>query len=221
MRYNTVNYKLRETADIEIQESAMSKKENTKKKKSREEEEEEQLPPDVKARRETYDWIQSLMAALIVCVCIFIFFVRVIDVSGSSMNPTLYNGDKMIVSDVFYKPKAGDVVVFKSDTYDPNKALVKRIIATGGQEINIDFSTGTVYIDGEPIEEDYIAELTRNKLDFIGPKTVPEGCVFVMGDNRNKSTDSRKSEIGMVDERTIIGRVYCVIFPLEELGLVK
>ena len=197
----------------------MSKKEKTKKDKAKEEE--EQLPPDVKARRETYDWIQSLMVALIVCVCLFIFFIRVIDVSGSSMNPTLYNGDKMIVSDVFYKPKAGDVVVFRSDTYDPNKALVKRIIATEGQEINIDFATGTVYIDGEPIEEEYIAELTRNKLDFIGPKTVPEGCVFVMGDNRNKSTDSRKSEIGMVDERTILGRVYCVIFPLEELGLVK
>ena len=197
----------------------MSKKEKTKKDKAKEEE--EQLPPDVKARRETYDWIQSLMVALIVCVCIFIFFIRVIDVSGSSMNPTLYNGDKMIVSDVLYKPKAGDVVVFRSDTYDPNKALVKRIIAPEGQEINIDFATGTVYIDGEPIEEEYIAELTRNKLDFIGPKTVPEGCVFVMGDNRNKSTDSRKSEIGMVDERTILGRVYCVIFPLEELGLVK
>ena len=197
----------------------MSKKEKTKKDSVKDEE--EQLPPDVKARRETYDWIQSLMVALIVCVCLFIFFIRVIDVSGSSMNPTLYNGDKMIVSDVFYKPKAGDVVVFRSDTYDPNKALVKRIIATEGQEINIDFATGTVYIDGEPIEEEYIAELTRNKLDFIGPKTVPEGCVFVMGDNRNKSTDSRKSEIGMVDERTILGRVYCVIFPLEELGLVK
>ena len=195
------------------------KKEKTKKDSVKDEE--EQLPPDVKARRETYDWIQSLMVALIVCVCLFIFFIRVIDVSGSSMNPTLYNGDKMIVSDVFYKPKAGDVVVFRSDTYDPNKALVKRIIATEGQEINIDFATGTVYIDGEPIEEEYIAELTRNKLDFIGPKTVPEGCVFVMGDNRNKSTDSRKSEIGMVDERTILGRVYCVIFPLEELGLVK
>ena len=199
----------------------MSMKEDTKKKLSKKEEEEEQLPPDVRARREAYDWIQSLMAALIVCVCLFIFFVRVIDVSGSSMNPTLYNGDKMIVSDVFYKPKAGDVVVFKSDSYDPNKALVKRIIATGGQEINIDFSTGTVYIDGPPIEEDYIAELTKTKLDFIGPKTVPEGCVFVMGDNRNKSTDSRKKEIGMVDERMIIGRVYCVIFPLEELGIVK
>ena len=199
----------------------MSMKEDTKKELSKKEEEEEQLPPDVRARREAYDWIQSLMAALIVCVCLFIFFVRVIDVSGSSMNPTLYNGDKMIVSDVFYKPKAGDVVVFKSDSYDPNKALVKRIIATGGQEINIDFSTGTVNIDGQPIEEDYIAELTTTKLDFIGPKTVPEGCVFVMGDNRNKSTDSRKKEIGMVDERMIIGRVYCVIFPLEELGIVK
>ena len=121
----------------------MSNREDTKKKKSKAEEEEEQFPPDVRARRETYDWIQSLMAALIVCVCIFIFLVRVIDVSGSSMNPTLYNGDKMLVSDLFYKPKAGDVVVFRSDTYDPNKALVKRIIATGGQEINIDFSTGT------------------------------------------------------------------------------
>ena len=182
---------------------------------------EQQLPPEVSARRDLYEWIQSLMVALVICITLFIFVIRVIDVSGSSMFPTLHNGDKMLVSDLFYKPKAGDVVVFKSDTYDPNKALVKRIIATEGREINIDFTTGTVYIDGEAIEEDYIAELTRNKLDFIGPKTVPDGCVFVMGDNRNKSTDSRKSEIGMVDERTILGRVYCVIFPLDELGLVK
>lgn len=199
----------------------MGKDMTRKKGKNEAEEEKEQLPADVRARREAYDWIQSLMVALIICVCIFIFCVRVIDVSGSSMNPTLYNGDKMLVSRILYKPHAGDVVVFKSDTYDPNKALVKRVIATEGQEINIDFSTGTVYIDGEPIEEDYIAELTMTKLDFIGPKTVPEGCVFCMGDNRNASTDSRKSEIGMVDQRTILGRVYCVIFPLSGLGLVK
>ena len=198
----------------------MSKDKSKKKGKTEAEEEQEKLPADVRARREAYDWIQSLMVALIICVCIFIFCVRVIDVSGSSMNPTLYNGDKMLVSHILYKPHAGDVVVFKSDTYDPNKALVKRVIATEGQEINIDFSTGTVYIDGEPIEEDYIAELTMTKLDFIGPKTVPEGCVFVMGDNRNASTDSRKKEIGMVDERTIIGKVYAVIFPLSELGWV-
>ena len=192
-----------------------------KKGKSEAEEAEEKLPADVRARREAYDWIQSLLTALIICVCVFIFCIRTIDVSGSSMNPTLYNGDKMLVSHLFYSPRAGDVVVFKSDTYDPNKALVKRIIATEGQEINIDFSTGTVYINGEPIQEDYIAELTTTKLDFIGPKTVPEGCVFVMGDNRNASTDSRRSEIGMVDERTILGRVYAVLFPLSELGLVR
>ncbi len=176
---------------------------------------------DMKKRRNTYDWIQCLTSALIVCVVIFLFFIRVIDVRGTSMNPTLNNQDKMLVSDLFYKPKAGDIVVFKKDQYDPDKALVKRVIATEGQEINIDFDKGIVYVDGQAIEEDYISELTTTKLDFIGPQTVPDGCVFVMGDNRNMSTDSRKSEIGMVDNRLIIGKVYCVIFPLTSFGIVE
>lgn len=176
---------------------------------------------EIASRKNIYDWIQCLASALIVCVVLFIFFIRVIDVKGTSMYPTLNNQDKMLVSDVFYKPKAGDIVVFKKDQYDPDKALVKRVIATEGQEINIDFDKGIVYVDGEPLEEDYINELTTTKLDFIGPQTVPEGCVFVMGDNRNMSTDSRKSEIGMVDNRLIIGKVYCVIFPLSSFGLVK
>ena len=176
---------------------------------------------EIASRKNIYDWIQGLASALIVCVVLFIFFIRVIDVKGTSMYPTLNNQDKMLVSDVFYRPKAGDIVVFKKDQYDPDKALVKRVIATEGQEINIDFDKGIVYVDGEPLEEDYINELTTTKLDFIGPQTVPEGCVFVMGDNRNMSTDSRKSEIGMVDNRLIIGKVYCVIFPLSSFGLVK
>lgn len=176
---------------------------------------------DMKKRRNTYDWIQCLTSALIVCVVIFLFFIRVIDVRGTSMNPTLNNQDKMLVSDLFYKPKAGDIVVFIKDQYDPDKALVKRVIATEGQEINIDFDKGIVYVDGQAIEEDYISELTTTKLDFIGPQTVPDGCVFVMGDNRNMSTDSRKSEIGMVDNRLIIGKVYCVIFPLTSFGMVE
>ena len=180
-----------------------------------------QLPLDVRVRREAYDWIQCLMVALIICVVLFIFLIRIIDVSGTSMHPTLLNGDKMLVSDLFYKPKAGDIVVFKTDSYDPDKALVKRVIATEGQEINIDFENGIVYVDGNPIQEDYINELTTTKLDFIGPQTVPEGCVFVMGDNRNASTDSRTKEIGMVDERMILGRVYCVLFPLSEMGWVS
>ena len=176
---------------------------------------------EIASRKNIYDWIQCLASALIVCVVLFIFFIRVIDVKGTSMYPTLNNQDKMLVSDVFYRPKAGDIVVFKKDQYDPDKALVKRVIATEGQEINIDFDKGIVYVDGEPLEEDYINELTTTTLEFIGPQTVPEGCVFVMGDNRNMSTDSRKSEIGMVDNRLIIGKVYCVIFPLSSFGLVK
>lgn len=171
--------------------------------------------------RGTYEWIQCLIAALAACVVLFLFFVQVIDVKGSSMNPTLWNGDKMLVSGLFYQPKTGDVVVFKKDEYSDQKALVKRIIATEGQEINIDFDNGIVYIDGEAIEEDYINDLTKTKLDFIGPKTVPEGCVFVMGDNRNASTDSRKAEIGMVDKRLILGRVYMVLFPIDAFGPVS
>ena len=175
---------------------------------------------ELAARRDLYDWIQSLMVALMVCIAVFLFGVRVIDVSGSSMYPTLINGDKMLVSGLFYKPKAGDIVVFKTDSYDPNKALVKRVIATEGQEVSIDFDRGVVYIDGSPIEEDYIAELTKTKLDFIGPQTVPEGCVFCLGDNRNASTDSRKKEIGMVDTRMILGRTWCVAFPLADARLI-
>ncbi len=181
----------------------------------------EKIPRELRLRREAYDWIQCLITALIICVVVFLFFIRVIDVSGSSMNPTLQDGDKMLVSDLFYKPKVGDVVIFKKDEYDPDKALVKRVIATEGQVVNIDFDKGIVYVDGEPIEEDYISELTANKLDFIGPQTVPENCVFVMGDNRNASTDSRDKRIGMVDARLIIGRAYCVIYPTSEIGWIS
>ena len=171
--------------------------------------------------KDLYDWVQCLIVALIICVVFFAFFVRIIDVVGTSMNPTLNNSDKMLVSGLFYKPQVGDVVVFKKDEYNPNEALVKRVIAVEGQEINIDFDRGIVYIDGQPIQEDYIAELTKTKEDFIGPKTVPEGCVFVMGDNRNMSTDSRKTEIGMVDTRLILGKAYMVIYPLSEFRVIE
>lgn len=171
--------------------------------------------------KEMYDWIYCLVIALIICVIIFAFFIRVIDVVGTSMNPTLNNSDKMLVSGLLYKPSVGDVVVFKKNEYDPDKALVKRVIAVEGQEINIDFDKGIVYINGQPIVEDYILEPTMNKLDFIGPKTVPEGCVFVMGDNRNASVDSRKTEIGMVDTRLILGKAYFVIYPLSVIRVIE
>ena len=111
------------------------------------------------SRKETYDWIQSLSGALIFCVIIFVFFIRVIDVKGTSMNPTLNNQDKMLVSGLFYKPEAGDIVVFKKDSYSPDKALVKRVIATEGQEINIDFDHGIVYVDGVALRRTISASL--------------------------------------------------------------
>ena len=180
-----------------------------------------ELTRQEKSRREIYDWIYCLSVALIICVVIFAFFIRLIDVRGTSMNPTLNNNDKMLVSGLFYEPKVGDVVVFKKDEYDPERALVKRVIAVEGQVINMDFDRGIVYVDGVPLEEDYIMEPTTNKIDFIGPQTVPEGCVFVMGDNRNASTDSRKKEIGMVDTRLILGRAYAVVYPLSQVRTIK
>ena len=193
----------------------------SRKEKKAAEKAEEAVEQQESMRVDLYEWIQSLMTALVICMAIFIFIIRVIDVSGSSMFPTLHDGDKMLVSNLFYTPHAGDVVVFKTDRYDPERALVKRVIATEGQEISIDFDRGIVYIDGLPVEEDYIAELTKTKLDFIGPQTVPEGCMFVMGNNRNASTDSRKKEIGMVDQRMLLGRAYYVIFPLSDTGWIR
>lgn len=169
------------------------------------------------ARGEVYEWIQCLVFALIFCVILFVFFFRLVDVVGDSMNPTLENADKMIVSDLFYKPKQGDIVIFRKDEYKP-EALVKRVIATEGQTVEIDFNKGRVYVDGVLLDEPYIAETTRNQIDFTGIQVVPEGCVFVMGDNRNESADSRDSRIGMVDERLIIGKVLFTVFPLDHIG---
>ncbi len=192
----------------------MDEKKNKKKKK-------EQVPPEVQARREAYDWIQSLISALLICVLVFVFVLRIMDVHGTSMFPTLNNGDKVLVSDLFYEPARGDIVVFKKDSYDDNKALVKRVVAVAGDVVNIDFERGVVYVNGEALEEDYIDVLTTTKIDFIGPQTVPDNCLFVMGDNRNASTDSRDKRIGMVDKRLVIGKVLLVVYPFNSFGSVE
>lgn len=170
-------------------------------------------------RRDLYDWIQCIVVAIIVCVLLFSFVVRLVDVVGDSMYPTLENGDKIIVSNLFYDPQPGDIIVFRKDEYR-DQPLVKRIIAVEGQTVDIDFDRGIVYVDGEPIDEPYIAEPTTESLDFVGPITVDEGCVFVMGDNRNHSTDSRDARIDCVDVRCIMGKVYFTLFPLKNFGSV-
>ncbi|MBQ7472868.1 MAG: signal peptidase I [Oscillospiraceae bacterium] len=192
----------------------MNQNKTTKKKK-------EKVSPEVQARREAYDWIQSLISALLICVLVFVFVIRIMDVNGSSMSPTLINGDKVLVSGLFYEPDRGDIVVFKKDSYNDNKALVKRVIAVEGDVVNIDFDNGIVYVNGEAVEEAYLSVSTNTKLDFIGPQTVPENCLFVMGDNRNASTDSRDKRIGMVDKRVVIGKVLMVVYPFSSFGTVE
>ena len=113
------------------------------------------------------------------------------------------------------------MVVFKKDEYDNNKALVKRVIAVAGDVVNIDFENGIVYVNGEAVEEKYIDVSTNTKIDFIGPQTVPENCLFVLGDNRNASTDSRDKRIGMVDKRLVIGKALLVVYPFDEFGTVE
>ena len=131
---------------------------------------------------------------------------------GTSMLQTLQNKDKVVMSNLFYTPEYGDIVVIKTDFFG-DTPIVKRIIATAGQTIDINFETGTVTVDGVVLEEDYINTPTNDREDFNGPITVPEGYVFVMGDNRDYSTDSRSSYVGLVDTRRILGKVYWVIIP--------
>ncbi len=173
----------------------------------------------VRTRMEVYDWVQCIVFALVACITVFVFFFRTIDVVGHSMEPTLQEGDKLIVTRLFYTPKYGDIVVLRKESFN-EQPIVKRIIATEGQTVDIDFDEGIVYVDDQPLDEPYIAEKTTRPIDFDGKVTVPEGCVFVMGDNRNKSTDSRDAAIGMVDTRYIIGHEIIRLFPLNKFGFV-
>ena len=146
-------------------------------------------PSGAKGRAEVYDWIQCIIFALVFCVLLFVFAVRMVNVVGHSMVPTLEQNDKVVISNLFYHPKQGDIVVLRKQTL-MEEPIVKRIIATEGQTVDIDFEDGVVYVDGKALDEPYVNEPVHDRENFEGKITVPEGCVFVMGDNRNASTDS-------------------------------
>lgn len=171
-----------------------------------------------------YSWIQPVLFALAVLILVSTFLGRLIGVDGDSMLPTLHNGDMLVLQSVGYSPKSGDVVVLSTPTFRGGAALVKRVIATGGQRLDIDYDAGVVYVDGVALEENYLGEtMRRPSFDHYDyPITVPEGCVFVMGDNRNNSSDSRcdgfPERIGMVDQRRVLGRVCWIIFPFSRFG---
>ena len=182
-----------------------------------------------------FEWLQLLVIVLVVIVGVFTFVGSIIGVDGSSMYPTLHNRDLMLVQRIAYTPEQGDVVVLRKDGTFDDEALVKRIIAVGGQTVYVDYDANTITVDGQVLDEpylnyeydqaygdDFMAERTDLDPDYVNREfTVPEGCVFVCGDNRNHSSDSRSMALGFVDERYIIGRVLLVFFPFSHMGLIR
>ncbi len=176
---------------------------------------------------EMYDWLSSVFSAVLCFIIIFTLGVRLITVDGTSMLPTLENSERLIVSDLFYTPQFGDIVILYADKlidYEnktQGKPIVKRVIGLPGDTIRIDFERGIVYRNGEALQEEYTR--TPTNLDQGFPDNtdvvVEEGKVFVMGDNRNQSKDSRNlAEVGQVDIRYIMGKAYFRVWPLNKFG---
>ena len=178
-------------------------------------EKEQDKQAEEKESRDLYEWVQALVCSVLVVVLVFTFCIRLIGVDGHSMVPTLQDGDRLLVTTSLLSGeyKYGDIVIIQKGAFAGGEPIVKRVIATGGQTVAIDFETGAVYVDGALLEEDYINELTFVEEGTEFPLTVPEGSIFVMGDNRNHSSDSRDASLGTVDTRYVIGRAVFLAFP--------
>ena len=182
--------------------------------------EEKEIQPEVadaagkKESWSLFEWMQALVCSVLAVVLLFTFVIRLIGVDGISMVPTLQDGDRLLVvsSLLYHDYQPGDIVIARKETLTADP-IVKRIIAVEGQTVDIDFDMGTVYVDGEALEEDYINELTLTDEGTVFPLVVPEGSVFLMGDNRNHSSDSRSSRLGTVDTRYLIGKAVVLLYP--------
>ena len=178
---------------------------------------------EMEKRKNTLAYLRDLISMIAGIMLLFSLCFRVVVVSGPSMKDTLHHGDLLIVlGDLFYgDPKAGDVVVVSKKSFDDGKPIIKRVIATEGQTVTINFEQGIVFVNGEALDEPYCLTPTNlyEGVDF--PVTVPDGCVFVMGDNRNESKDSRSPDIGMVDTREIVGQAVFLLFPSGDKDLTR
>lgn len=159
-----------------------------------------------------YDVVDSLKGAVIAAFVVFCLVFRVVGVEGDSMLPTLHDGEWVAVSGISFSIDRGDIII-STQPWERNVPIVKRVIGVGGDTVDIDFDAGEVYVNGEMLNEPYINSPTTLSYDVDFPVTVPDGCVFVMGDNRGESLDSRSSRIGFIDERYILGEVYFRLYP--------
>ncbi|MBR5614475.1 MAG: signal peptidase I [Clostridia bacterium] len=180
-------------------------------------------------KRELLDWVQSIAIALVIAFLLKNYVLTLAKVDGPSMEPTLKTADRMYVNKVMYTPQKGDVVIFEPAS-DPGRPYIKRVIATAGDKLYIDFATGDVYVNDEIIDEPYIKEPTRLMGSYINlllitnnyskekPIVIEDGYFFAMGDNRNSSKDSR--EIGPIPMDELLGHAVFRFWPLSELGSV-
>ena len=165
-------------------------------------------------------YLRDIVFLIAGILLVFSLLFRVVVVSGPSMNRTLIDGDYiLLLNNLFYgEPKRGDVIVACKESYDNGAPIIKRVIATEGQTVDIDFVEGIVYIDGVALVEPYVNTPTNQREGITFPLVVDEGCIFVMGDNRNISKDSRSNEIGLIDTREILGKALFVFFPGNDGG---
>ena len=180
------------------------------------------------------DLLESAVTAIFVVMLLFAFLLCTANVEGDSMVPTLENGNRLLVSRIGRSYDTGDILILRTESaylYDADgkltaypglgSTIVKRLIAQSGQEVNIDFDAGIVYVDGRPLDEPYTNTLTkRDNRAFTYPLTVPEGYIFVLGDNRHISKDSRHPEVGLIPEESIVGKVLLRVTPLTEFGII-
>ncbi len=180
---------------------------------------------------ETLDWVEVFLTALVTVILLFTFFFRIVVVSGASMETTLQNADYLILTNLGYSPKQGDVVVLQTNGYSENKPLIKRVIATEGQWLDIDFENWEVRVGDsletmEVLDEPYVQKLeiamrSGDSTEYDFPMQIRKGHIFVMGDNRNNSYDSRNKNIGQVNVNSVIGRAVFRLFPMEKMGAVS
>ncbi|MBQ3816896.1 MAG: signal peptidase I [Clostridia bacterium] len=178
--------------------------------------------------QEVFEWLDIIITSIITVVIIFTLVFRVATIDGPSMQNTLFSNDKVIITNLAYTPQVGDIVVVSRNADNSVESedksdvpIIKRVIAVGGQTVDIDFESGVVSVDGVELDEPYTKTPTNVKYDLEFPVYVPQGCIFVLGDNRNESLDSRSSYIGqdgMIDTRYVLGRAVFRIFPFDKLG---
>ncbi len=183
---------------------------------------------NIQIKKDIFDWIEIFVHAILAVVLCFSFLFRIATIDGDSMLDTLVDGERVIITNLFYEPKVGDIVVISRNKENSvfamnntNTPIIKRVIALEGQSVDIDFEEGIVYVDGIALDEPYTRTPTNHRADIQFPVTVDEGCVFVLGDNRNESLDSRDSRIGeygMIDTRYILGHAVYRVFPFNKIG---